>query len=855
MCQYDLTETERQPILQAEALKEKDKAIARLSHELQILRSQPRIKAEPRDDDLAAQSPRGIRLSPIALAQSTNGPQRRSRSGSLGDSIYFGTPDMKNVADEFANLSVNGLPANLTHLIPREFNSLALQTQPSNPFPTFWRSSEGITTLLNLLPKDQEDIFSYLSAFQRRAQACSFPHIPDECTELEVQRFLSNRKQNAEQHPDMLALLFATLAQGLQNGVYDKFGGDWHAGAVVSESRLGDAFIAASMQCLRLASFWNQPKFLIVQTLVMMGPYLTNSGRFLDAWTLFGITIRIAQSIGLHRDPGRLNPPVPVKEANARRNLWWWILHLDQEYSSTLGRPLGISSMGDCPPPEPLVWNAATSLSNYISQFTILARQILSAGYLNASRIDHFTDQLLTLKATLPDSVQFDETWLNPEKVGPGWPLDVQAATLHAKIHNYVVLLNRQRDDETPRTASNQTHESTGIGSDNHPFQESVGRQRVLQSCRAILQAFEFFHTRLRAGLICWTMGQQSFNAAMLLVLSMLETRQSTDLDVVQRAYSTFLEMNKLGIHRLAEAAVERIGSLMKDVPSGQMGKEKVMDHQGMILLEDPGLQGCLGNSFSPLSFKMAGSVLRDEPTKKRRTTTGSKEREVSDHKLPQAAPRSSKATTQRTSHGVRVKPRPLSTGMPAHRTSRPSMRRRPSPPHSPNVTHSQNSIHVPPDVTQWPLDPSSLSAPPTSQQQQVTSPSVLSTNQQNFGNFARGYELQNQIIPQNHSFHTISRPSTTASQPGSGFHNLHHTGSDSSIQFTSQLSPTDLTPTEVSPSEVVNNGFQSSPHLDFSGYGHFHTSPIHQTTSLHTPPFSTNFTNQGIPCSYAGQF
>ncbi|KAL9042894.1 MAG: hypothetical protein Q9214_003654 [Letrouitia sp. 1 TL-2023] len=772
MCQYDLTETERQPILQAEALKEKDKAIARLSHELQILRSQPRIKAEPRDDDLAAQSPRGVRLSPIALAQSTNGPQRRSRSGSLGDSIYFGTPDMKNVADE---------------------------THPSNPFPTFWRSSEGITTLLNLLPKDQEDIFSYLGAFQRRAQACSFPHVPDECTELEVQRFLSNRKQNAEEHPDMLALLFATLAQGLQNGVYDKFGGDWHAGAVVSESRLGDAFI--------------------------------------------------------HRDPGRLNPPVPVKEANTRRNLWWWILHLDQEYSSTLGRPLGISSMGDCPPPEPLVWNAATSLSNYISQFTILARQILSAGYLNASRIDYFTEQLLTLKATLPDSVQFDETWLNPEKIGPGWPLDVQAATLHAKIHNYIVLLNRQRVDETPRTASNQPHESTGIGSDNHPFQESIGRQRVLQSCRAILQAFEFFHTRLRAGLICWTMGQQSFNAAMLLVLSMLETRQSTDLDVVQRAYSTFLEMNKLGIHRLAEAAVERIGSLMKDIPSGQMGKEKVMDHQGMILLEDPGLQGCLGNAFSPLSFKMAGSVLRNEPPKKRRTTTGSKEREVSNHKLPQVAPRSSKATTQRTPHGVRVKPRPLSTGIPAHRTSRPSMRRRPSPPHSPNVTHSQNSIHVPSDVTQWPLDPSSLSAPPTSQQQQVTSSSVLSTNQQNFGNFARGYELQNQIIPQNHSFNTISRPSNTASQPGSGFHNLHHTGSDPSIQFTSQLSPTDLTPTEVSPSDVVNNGFQSSPHLDFSGYGHFHTSPIHQTTSLHTPPFSTSFTNQGIPCSYAGQF
>ena len=32
--------------------------------------------------------------------------------------------------------------------------------------------------------------------------------------------------------------------------------------------------------------------------MVMMGPYLTNSGKFLDASALFGGTIRLAQSIG-----------------------------------------------------------------------------------------------------------------------------------------------------------------------------------------------------------------------------------------------------------------------------------------------------------------------------------------------------------------------------------------------------------------------------------------------------------------------------------------------------------------------------------------------------------------------------
>lgn len=42
----------------------------------------------------------------------------------------------------------------------------------------------------------------------------------------------------------------------------------------------------------------NRPTLLAIQTLIMIGPYLTNSGKFLDAWALFGVTIRLAQSIG-----------------------------------------------------------------------------------------------------------------------------------------------------------------------------------------------------------------------------------------------------------------------------------------------------------------------------------------------------------------------------------------------------------------------------------------------------------------------------------------------------------------------------------------------------------------------------
>ncbi|KAL9604280.1 MAG: hypothetical protein Q9219_000678 [cf. Caloplaca sp. 3 TL-2023] len=868
MCQYDLTETERQPILQAEALKEKDKAIASLRNELQLLQGQPRVKMEPRDDDISMDSSHRIPVAAIAPTRPVNIRQRHYQGGMLNDSIYFGTPGSLSVVEEFANLSMNGQPANLTHLVPRGTDLVAFQTQPTNPFPTFWRTAEGTSTLINLLPKDHQEIFYYLRAFQRRGQSCSFPHLPDEFTESEVQRFLNNVKENSEQHPEMLALLFATLAQGIQNGVYDKRGGAWHSGMMESECKLGNAFIAASMQCLRLASFCSRPKLLTVETLVMLGPYLTNSGRFLDAWALFGTTVRLAQSIGrksshllivlvdmlnavrsVHRDPDRLNPPVPPKEAAARRSLWWWIMYMDQQYSIILGRPLGISSMGDCPPPEPLVQDQVVqSLSNYISQFTILTRQILSTGYLNASQIDGFTEQLFALKHTLPNVLQFDETWLDMNKPLPGWPLDMQAVTLHAKTHTYILSLNRQRISNE----GNQRGE--GVSAVNY---SSRGRRRVLQSCRAILQAFEFLHIRVPAGLVCWTIGQQAFNAAVLLVLAMLETNEATDLETVQRAYSTFLDMQRLGIHKLAEAAVDRLGSLMKDVSSSRTPRETVMGQSGMILLEDPGLQGFLDGGFSPLSFQMAGTAIPpDRPRKQRRTTASTRDHDDVDVK-PATTTRPTKHGSQRkTQAGRAAKPRPISTGKPGPRPARPTLRQRHSGLPSPSMTEPSDRIQVPPDITQWPLDPSSLTSadmPPNR-----ISPPLVSPSQQMFQNYpSNEFDAQAQMTYQHQDFHPMQRAQTTFAESRPGFaHNQG--GSDPGVRtvsYSTQITPNNLTPTDLTPTDIVNSAFQPSPNLDFATYGHFSQPQMHQQTALHTPPFTAAFTAGEIPCSYAGQY
>src|SRR3954470_17602520 len=146
--------------------------------------------------------------------------------------------------------------------------------------------------------------------------------------------------------------------------------------------------VAAAKQALRLASFMHKPSLLGIQALLMIGPYLTNSGRFLDAWTLFGATIRLAHSIGLHRNPKYLDPAPPsTQECEIRQTLWWWMLHMDQHYSMTLGRPLGISGIGDCPPPHELTTNPLIfRFGEFVNQFTVLARQILSSDRLNNTR-------------------------------------------------------------------------------------------------------------------------------------------------------------------------------------------------------------------------------------------------------------------------------------------------------------------------------------------------------------------------------------------------------------------------------------------------------------------------------------
>ena len=154
----------------------------------------------------------------------------------------------------------------------------------------------------------------------------------------------------------------------------------------------------------------------------------------------------------------------------------------------------------------------------------------------------------------------------------------------------------------------------------------------------------------------------------MILMLDAMETGDTRRIEKVEKAYAVFVELERKGVHKLAALAVERIswglgvlkarimaggeqgariGTQWTGNGSGSGGDvdmqgaptttrdggfpgaaathhplsdpnvpiDTVMGNTGMLLLEDPGLQCFVPESFAPLTWKMAGDGHSIHPT------------------------------------------------------------------------------------------------------------------------------------------------------------------------------------------------------------------------------------------------
>jgi hypothetical protein len=116
--------------------------------------------------------------------------------------------------------------------------------------------------------------------------------------------------ERLEHDVSYIALLLATLASGSQFS-------DLKLAQRIALSR---DFSRRSFQCLRLANFLFRPSMEVIQALLILGTVLQNDGQSDGAWSLLGLTVRLAQCLGLHTERSARIQPREVQEK--RKYLW-----------------------------------------------------------------------------------------------------------------------------------------------------------------------------------------------------------------------------------------------------------------------------------------------------------------------------------------------------------------------------------------------------------------------------------------------------------------------------------------------------------------------------------------------------
>lgn len=148
--------------------------------------------------------------------------------------------------------------------------------------------------------------------------------------------WFDNREKSNESVPDpsFIPLLYAIWYGGSVSisikGIKKEFGDTTRASL---SARLHDEVT----RCLTLVAFPRNPSvsglaaFLIVQTILAREEEPLTSSLFI------GLAVRTAQMMGLHRDPAQFG--LPAAHAEARRRMWWHIVHMDGVVALSSGLP------------------------------------------------------------------------------------------------------------------------------------------------------------------------------------------------------------------------------------------------------------------------------------------------------------------------------------------------------------------------------------------------------------------------------------------------------------------------------------------------------------------------------------
>ncbi len=207
------------------------------------------------------------------------------------------------------------------------------------PFVDLWglphASISRAKELANAFPSDSECL-SFFRSYRETAHVV-YPAVADiEAVESELLLFLINRAslQGSGGITDQaiygkgfqwVGLVFAILASGCQCSTMSR-----------RERELtSQVYVCCSFECLRFTNFLSHATLENIQTLLILGNVISNNMNAGVAWTLMGLTVRLSQTLGLHR---QCPPSTALPTKQLRKTVWWNLLWQDSLLSVSYDR-------------------------------------------------------------------------------------------------------------------------------------------------------------------------------------------------------------------------------------------------------------------------------------------------------------------------------------------------------------------------------------------------------------------------------------------------------------------------------------------------------------------------------------
>jgi hypothetical protein len=240
------------------------------------------------------------------------------------------------------------------------------------PFVDLWGLPHGsiqrAVELANALPNDAECL-NFFRCYRETAHVV-YPAVADiETIESDLLLFLINRA-SAQGSPGIsdqqihgkdlhwVGLVFAILASGCQCSTLPR-----------KERELtSQVYICCSFECLRFTNFLSHATLENIQTLLILGNVIGNNMNAGVSWSLMGLTVRLSQTLGLHR---RCPPSTPLPIMVSRSKVWWALLWQDSLLSISYDRASSTTTIDHTVPNHP---NSTPGTRSYVESMYRLCK-------------------------------------------------------------------------------------------------------------------------------------------------------------------------------------------------------------------------------------------------------------------------------------------------------------------------------------------------------------------------------------------------------------------------------------------------------------------------------------------------